>query len=59
MTDRTEREKALIYCPQCGHDFHSTELAQARNNIRSLADLRDAQAEQIRMLASKGFLNAH
>ncbi len=43
-------EAALVYCPKCGHDFDSKELAQARSAIGALAALRDAQAEQIQQL---------
>ncbi len=54
----TETEKrgagealALEYCPNCGTEFESAELRIARASIRSLARLRDAQAEQIQMLS--------
>jgi uncharacterized protein (UPF0212 family) len=47
-----ERELALTYCPRCGHEFHSAELAEARSTIRALAALRDAQAELLKALRS-------
>ena len=57
MTESSAQlEQALIYCPHCGKDFHSTELARERESVRALAALRDKQAEQIQMLAEGGRL---
>ena len=56
MTGPDPNDLALEYCPKCGHEFHSGELAHARNSIKKLAELRDKQGEQIRMLAAGGTL---
>ena len=54
-----EDDSALVYCPKCGHDFHSEELKAERRAISALAKLRDRQAEIIRLLVPEGTSEAN